>query len=70
MWHVFQSVTSSYDKVWQILQFATGITKCDRYFKVRQQVLTKCDRYYSLWQILQSVTEHYYKVWQLLKSET
>ena len=49
-----------------LLQIATGITKCDDYYKLRQllqsamnllqiaTVITKCDDYYKLRQVLQS----------------
>ena len=75
---VLQSVTyiTEWDrmhyKVWQKV-----ITKCDRYYKVRQNSfqsvtgITKWDRiHFKVWQVLQSESKSYYKVWQVLQRVT
>ena len=48
---LLQSVTAVYYKVRQVLQSATGITKCDR---LLLQSVTGC--YYKVRQVLQSAT--------------
>ena len=38
---LLQSVTEVYYKVCQVLQSASGITKCDSYYKVRRNNIAK-----------------------------
>ena len=43
-----QSVTEVYYKVCQVLQSASGITKCDRLLLQSVSGITKCDSYYKV----------------------
>ena len=43
-----QSVTEVYYKVRQVLQSASGITKCDRLLLQSASGITKCDSYYKV----------------------
>ena len=45
---LLQSVTEVYYKVCQVLQSASGITKCDRLLLQSASGITKCDSYYKV----------------------
>ena len=44
---LLQSVIEVYYKVRQVLQNASGITKCDSYYKVRRNTVTLCPKYHT-----------------------
>ena len=45
---LLKSVTEDYYKVRQVLQSASGITKCDRLLLQSASGITKCDSYYKV----------------------
>ena len=45
---LLQNVTEVYYKVSQVLQSASGITKCDRLLLQSASGTTKCDSYYKV----------------------
>ena len=64
--HEFQ--INYYKGIKNLLHSVTGITKCDRYYKVWQVLQSVARSYYKVWQVLQRVRRSYYKVWQVLQS--
>lgn len=52
-------MSENYYKAWQVLQSVTAVTKrdkkivakCDRYYKIRHEVLTKCENYWNKWNV-------------------
>ena len=46
--NLLQSLTEAYCKVCQVLQSASGITKCDRLLLQSALGITKCDSYYKV----------------------